>query len=653
MAKNVYRQGKKAVSISASGAVNLKIGPVRITGSKLEVKMESGRAIFPLRGVQLSPPLPNDTLPGGGARLFARNFHNGLEITVSFVLPDEGPWIGMSVQVRNLQSAVISLQRITLLKVPLRKIAPVGSAPKPYMLVESDHSDGGVGMHSLFGEAAADEIAADVSRNFTGLFIPGGECLFAGCLMSGRARSRLGMDFDHFVVTADFNCEIPPYGCIETDMLVVSGGVSLADAQERFGALHRGRRRGIEAAGFRAWTSNAWYTKELAESDIMDNLAYLKETPWLRETIQYVVVGRGWQRAIGDWEPQERFPSLMDTLAARIGDAGFTPGIWVAPLGVSPKSALAEKHPDWVLKRTDKQEQEYAQLDFTLPAVRDHVYAVLRRLYDWGYRYFTTDFAGCEIEGGTFKFRGRTDSVQQSFRSVVMAARAAVGEDSFWHVKHSPVGPLAGLCDAMSVGPEARPFFSSLLACARSGMFRAYQHGLMWLTDPGILTVRGPETALPEGLRPGDNAGGPYARYGWEKGPMLSRQEARLWATWIVLSGGLVTLGDRIATLSAEGLAIIRKVLHRAGNTPAVALDLGIVPLPRIWQRVDDRSVSLGLFNWMDEEAEIVVTPRQGARLPEGGEIFEVWSEETVKVQGEALKRRLPPHSAELYEWDL
>ena len=63
MAKNVYRQGKKSVSISASGALNIRLGPVRLTGSKLEVKLESGRAIFPLRGAQLSPPMPNDYLP--------------------------------------------------------------------------------------------------------------------------------------------------------------------------------------------------------------------------------------------------------------------------------------------------------------------------------------------------------------------------------------------------------------------------------------------------------------------------------------------------------------------------------------------------------------------------------------------------------------
>jgi len=653
MAKNVYRQGKKAVSISASGAINLRIGPVRITGSKLEVKMESGRAIFPLRGVQLSPPMTNDSLPGGGARLFARNVRSGLEITVNFVVPEEGPWIGLGVQVRNLQSAVVSLQRITLLRAPLRKIAPIGSAPRPYMLLESDHTGGAAGVRTIFGEPSGDEVQGEESRNFTAFFVPGGDCLFAGCLMSGKALSRLGLDRDHVFVTAEFNCEIPSYGCVETDLLVLSGGVPLGDAQERFGALHRGRRRGIEAAGYHAWTSDDWHAKDLVESDIMDTLVFLKETPWLRESIHYVIVGRGWQRALGEWEPQERFPSLMDTLAARIADAGFIPGIWIAPLAVSPKSVFAEKHPDWVLRRADKQEPEIGQLDYTLPAVRDHAYAAMRRLYDWGYRYFTTDFAGCEIEPGAYKFRGRTESVRQSFRSVVLAIRAAIGEDSFWHVTHAPIGPVVGLCDALSVAPPARPYFATLLGCARSGMFRAYQHGIMWLNDPGLLVVRGPQTAQPEGLRPGDNAGGPYERYGWEKGPMLKRHEARLWATWIVMSGGQVTLGDRIATLSAEGLAIIRKALPRAGNTPAVPLDLGVVPLPRIWQRIDDRSVNLALFNWSDEEAEIVVSPHQGARLPASGEIFEVWSEETVKLQGETLKRRLPAHSVELYEWDL
>ena len=85
MAKNVFRQKKKSVSISASGALNIKVGKVKLTGSRLDVKLESGRAIHPLRGVQLSAPLANDYLPGGGARVYATFLQSGLEITTNFI----------------------------------------------------------------------------------------------------------------------------------------------------------------------------------------------------------------------------------------------------------------------------------------------------------------------------------------------------------------------------------------------------------------------------------------------------------------------------------------------------------------------------------------------------------------------------------------
>ena len=72
-----------------------------------------------------------------------------------------------------------------------------------------------------------------------------------------------------------------------------------------------------------------------------------------------------------------------------------------------------------------------------------------------------------------------------------------------------------------------------------------------------------------------------------------------------------------------------------------------------IWQRVEGQMVIMALFNWTEEETEIVVTPRQGALLPEEGEIFEIWKDESFKPDGEVLRRRLPPHSCELFEWDL
>ena len=653
MAKNVYRHGKKAVSISASGTLNLKLGQVRLTGSRLEVKMESGRGIFPLRGAHLSRPFPNDYMPGGGVRVLARTMHNGVEITTNVMLPEEGPFLGISVQVRNPQNAVIALQRVTLLRLPLRKIAPIGSAPKPYMYIDSDHSTGDAGLHALSGEPAEDELLQDASQNVAALFVPGGDCFFAGCLLSGHARNTLSIDQDRLSVTADFHGEIPPHSCVETDVLVLSGGLPLHEVLTRFAALRAGRRRAMEAAGFRAWTSSHWYAKGLAESDIMDNLEFMKETPWLRDSLQYVIAGQGWERARGDWEPQERFPSLMDTLASRIRDAGFLPGIWAAPLQAARTSALAASHPDWVLRRTDRKEPEVGQLDFSLPEVRDYVYTVMRRMYHWGYRYFQTDFDGCVLDPAQCRFRGASESILESFKSLATAIRAALGEDSFWVAANVPLSVMVGRCDAISVTRAVRPYFSTLLGCARAGMFRSHQHGRLWLNDPGLLVVRGPQTAHAEALLPGDNAGGPYTRYGLDCGPMLSRGEARLWATWLIMSGGIVTLGDRLPLLTAEGLSIVRKTLMRAGNQPAQPLDMGVVPLPRIWQRVESGMVSLALFNWSDTENEVVVSASNGAVFPPNGELFEVWTEDTVRIKGETLRRRLAPHACELYEWDL
>jgi hypothetical protein len=105
--------------------------------------------------------------------------------------------------------------------------------------------------------------------------------------------------------------------------------------------------------------------------------------------------------------------------------------------------------------------------------------------------------------------------------------------------------------------------------------------------------------------------------------------------------------------LNADGLNVVKKALLRAGNAAAVPLDLGMVPLPRIWQRIEGQAALLALFNWSEEPSEIVVTSRHGAVFPEGGEVFEVWKEEVVRSGGDILRRQLDPHSCELFEWDL
>ena len=48
----------------------------------------------------------------------------------------------------------------------------------------------------------------------------------------------------------------------------------------------------------------------------------------------------GWQLAHGDWEPNKKFPSGMNTMAEKISANGRTPGLWLAPFMVSANSQL-------------------------------------------------------------------------------------------------------------------------------------------------------------------------------------------------------------------------------------------------------------------------------------------------------------------------
>ena len=60
------------------------------------------------------------------------------------------------------------------------------------------------------------------------------------------------------------------------------------------------------------------------------------------------------QAAWGDWKELHatRFPNNnLTTITQRISAAGFTPGLWMAPLTADLHSTLAAEHPDWILRQ--------------------------------------------------------------------------------------------------------------------------------------------------------------------------------------------------------------------------------------------------------------------------------------------------------------
>lgn len=86
------------------------------------------------------------------------------------------------------------------------------------------------------------------------------------------------------------------------------------------------------------------------------------------------------KQGLGDWELNEsKIPEGIGYLADYAHSKGMKFGIWIEPEMVSPKSNLAEKHPDWVVCSEGREKTTTRSqwlLDLTNPKVQDFVFGV-------------------------------------------------------------------------------------------------------------------------------------------------------------------------------------------------------------------------------------------------------------------------------------
>lgn len=101
--------------------------------------------------------------------------------------------------------------------------------------------------------------------------------------------------------------------------------------------------------------------------------------------------------SLGDWQPNSRkLPHGVPYLVKAATDRGIGFGIWIEPEMVSPKSELAEKHPDWILRLPDRETYYFRNqlvLDLSNPKVQDYVFSVVDGLKreNPGLNYFKWD----------------------------------------------------------------------------------------------------------------------------------------------------------------------------------------------------------------------------------------------------------------------
>ena len=205
----------------------------------------------------------------------------------------------------------------------------------------------------------------------------------------------------------------------------------------------------------RVWCS--WYSlyMNITEELLHKTFDLLGDLPF--DVLQ---VDDGWQKDVGDWEPNDKFPSGMEALAKKIKSTGRRAGLWLAPLIVSESSRVYRDHPDWLV-RDEKGNpvsggytywgHDFYALDATHPDVISWLVALMERVRRWGFDYYKLDFL---YPGAMVGKRRRDIPREAALREALRLMRNAMGEGAYLLTCGVPILPALGLCDAIRIGPD-------------------------------------------------------------------------------------------------------------------------------------------------------------------------------------------------------
>lgn len=406
---------------------------------------------------------------------------------------------------------------------------------------------------------------------------------------------------------------------------------------------HRDPRK-LKLSGWCSWYQ---YFSRVTAEDIRSNLQAAVE---LRRDLplELFQIDDGYETRVGDWFSfRPTFPQGVAPLAEEIRQAGFTPGLWLAPFILDPKSALARGHPEWVLRGRWNRPVNAGflfsgyfatALDLTAPGVLDHVQEVIdTAVHRWGFPYLKLDFLYAAALPGRFHNPHKTRA--QVLREGLRAIRQAAGEETLLLGCGCPLGAGVGLVDAMRIGPDVdvrwRPAYRGIefffekepdMPSARNSLHnilsRQPLHRRWWLNDPDCLLVR--------------------------LDPRRTLAEIQTLATVIALSEGALILSDDLAALPPDSLHLARRLFPTLGRAARVVDWFEQAEPCRLRADLEGPAGNwhlLAQINWADEPRPLIVR-LEDYQLPPG-EYWarEFWRGESWRFQAGALTwPKVPAH---------
>jgi len=270
-------------------------------------------------------------------------------------------------------------------------------------------------------------------------------------------------------------------------------------------------------------------------------------------------------------------------------------------------------------------------IDSTNPKAEKFIRERVRRIYDWGYRYFkidgmhtgaityntyvNTSYGNKDFGLSTLHDPGMThiEAYRKGLRILREEAPGTFILGCNVSQNMRSMGPAFGMIDGMRIGPDngsaGRGDWRQVTLGAWHGTNLYFLNGKVWHNDPDPVYVR---------------ASNPTERTRWM-------------CSWMAVAGDMHTSSEQYSTLPADRIDILRRCLPSHGEQ-ARPVDLFETNKPRIWLVQNDRLNIVGLFNWKDNEADQVVYDLDKLGLDSSIKYvaFDFWANEFVDpIEGE------------------
>ena len=354
---------------------------------------------------------------------------------------------------------------------------------------------------------------------------------------------------------------LKPGKTISSNRLMINIGADPYVALEMY-ANEAGKANGARTRSIvNGWCSWFYTLSKVSEAEVVSNTEFAAKH--LKQFgLEYIQIDEGYQRWHGDWEGNDRFPHGMKWLANKIRGYGFKPGIWISPYVISAPTEVFQKHPDWLLKKTDGSLKRIGNweegaappadetpkrygLDITHPEAAKWLHDLVNTIVnDWGYEMIKIDFMAWSILAAELYY-DPTVSSAQAYRKGLEIMRKAAG-DKCHILECGPGATTIGLIDSMRLEADVNYGYSNTAwetyfvhpACSASAAAKRYYfHNRTWTNDVDHVCM-----------------------------DLLNNQQSEAVATLIAMSGGNMISGDRLTQLDEYKLDILKKITPSLGE---------------------------------------------------------------------------------------